>query len=99
MAEPGPSCGAAMCNNTRSSSIHSAGYRLRFMCTCRKKGKKEKEYRIDDGAIGNDHRQSVAAQQHQKDLFSLFPFLLLKEERKAGTNRYRLTSFLFLKKK
>lgn len=39
-----PSCGAAMCNNTRSSSIHSAGYRLRFMYMSgrgKKKGKKK----------------------------------------------------------
>lgn len=54
-----------MCNNTRSSSIHSAGYRLRFMYMsekAKKEGKKKewgKEYRIDDGAIGDDHRQFV----------------------------------------
>jgi hypothetical protein len=41
-----PSCGAAMCNNTRSSSIHSAGYRLRFMYMSgreEKKGKKKEK--------------------------------------------------------
>lgn len=55
----------------------------------RKKKKRIKEYRIDDGAIANDHRQFV---QYNTKKFPLG----LKEE--AGTNRYRLTSFLKKKK-
>jgi hypothetical protein len=67
-----PSCGAAMCNNTRSSSIHSAGYRLRFMYMSgreEKKGKKKekKNKGVSDWWRGNSQRPPpVCAVQHQK---------------------------------
>ena len=53
----------------------------------KKEGKKKewgKEYRIDDGAIGDDHRQFV---QYNT-------VLSWKRREEAGINRYRLTSFL-----
>lgn len=54
-----------------------------YMSEKREKEKKKKEYRIDDGAIGNDHRQFVAA-QHQKDLFSLFSLPSIERGERPG---------------